>query len=222
MLPHDCGWGTINYPTHCCFMANRPAITSVKTLREAEAECTRCPLYKYATQVVPGEGPARAKLMFVGEQPGDQEDRQGRPFVGPAGRVLDKAIEDAGLARETIFVTNAVKHFKFEQRGKRRLHKRPNAYEIERCRWWNDYEKAIVKPRIVVALGATAARSLMGKVITISKVRGEVLTAPDGSEVVVTIHPSWLLRMDDDARKEAEYKRFVADLRVCAPLLKAA
>jgi uracil-DNA glycosylase family protein len=129
------------------------------------------------------------------------------------------AIADAGLDRETIFVTNAVKHFKFEQRGKRRLHKRPNAHEIERCRWWNDYEKAIVKPQIVVALGATAARSLMGKVITISKVRGAVLAAPDGSQVVVTIHPSWLLRMDDDAQKQAEYKRFVADLRTCARFL---
>jgi uracil-DNA glycosylase family protein len=201
-------------------MVNQPPITSLKTLREAEAACTRCPLYKDATQVVPGEGPPRAKVMFVGEQPGDQEDRAGRPFVGPAGRVLDQAIADAGLARETIFVTNAVKHFKFEQRGKRRLHKRPNAHEIERCRWWNDYEKKIVKPHIIVALGATAARSLMGKVITISKVRGEVLSAPDGSHVVVTIHPSWLLRMDDEAQKDAEYKRLVADLRTCTRYLR--
>src|SRR5262249_44809891 len=132
------------------------------------------------------------------------------------------AIADAGLARESIFVTNAVKHFKFEQRGKRRLHKRPNASEIERCRWWIDLEKAIVRPRVIVALGASAARSLVGKVITISKVRGEVLAAPDGSPVMVTIHPSWLLRMDDDAQKEAEYKRFVADLQSCARYLRKA
>jgi DNA polymerase len=160
--------------------------------------------------------------MFVGEQPGDQEDRQGKPFVGPAGRILDRAIADAGLKRESIFVTNAVKHFKFEQRGKRRLHKRPNTHEIERCRWWNDVEKHIVKPEVIVALGATAARSLLNRVITISKVRGEVLTAPDGYHVVVTIHPSWLLRMDDDAQREAEYNRFVTDLKSCARYLREA
>jgi uracil-DNA glycosylase len=219
-MPHDHREGTLSRSTHCSFMTNQPPITSLKALREAEAACTRCPLYKDATQVVPGEGPSRARVMFVGEQPGDQEDRAGRPFVGPAGRILDQAIADAGLARETIFVTNAVKHFKFEQRGKRRLHKRPNAHEIERCRWWNDTEKKLVKPRIVVALGATAARSLMGKIITISKVRGEILDAPDGYHVVVTIHPSWLLRMDDAAQKDAEYKRLVADLRTCTRYLR--
>ena len=140
-----------------------PAIKTLAHLRAAEAECTRCPLYKDATQVVPGEGPSHGKVMLVGEQPGDKEDLAGKPFVGPAGRILDQALEDAGIPREETFVTNAVKHFKFEMRGKRRLHKRPNAYEIERCRWWSDYEKAIVKPRIVVALGATAARSLMAR-----------------------------------------------------------
>jgi uracil-DNA glycosylase len=203
-------------------MTKAIAIRSLTGLRAAEAECTRCPLYKYATQVVPGEGPAPAAVMFVGEQPGDQEDRQGKPFVGPAGRMLDRAIADAGLERESIFVTNAVKHFKFEQRGKRRLHKRPNTHEIERCRWWNDVEKHIVKPDVIVALGATAARSLLNRVITISKVRGEVLTAPDGYHVVVTIHPSWLLRMDDDAQRQAEYNRFVADLKSCVRYLREA
>jgi uracil-DNA glycosylase len=203
-------------------MAKTIAIKSLTALRAAEAECTRCPLYKHATQVVPGEGPAPAAVMLVGEQPGDQEDRQGKPFVGPAGRILDRAIADAGLSRESIFVTNAVKHFKFEPRGKRRLHKRPNAHEIERCRWWNDIEKHLVKPDVIVALGATAARSLLDRTITIAKVRGEVLTAPDGYHVVVTIHPSWLLRMDDDVRREAEYTRFVADLKSCARYLRAA
>ena len=128
-------------------------ITTLAALREAEAGCTRCPLYRDATQVVPGEGPSRAKVMFVGEQPGNDEDLAGRPFVGPAGRVLDRAIVEAGLDRTTIFVTNAVKHFKFEPRGKRRLHKRPNAYEIDRCRWWLDHERSIVKPELIVALG---------------------------------------------------------------------
>src|SRR3989304_10329382 len=133
-------------------MAALPDIKTLTALREAEASCTRCPLYKSATQVVPGEGPARARLMLVGEQPGNDEDLTGRPFVGPAGRIMDRAMADAGLDRSKTFITNAVKHFKFEPRGKRRLHKRPNAYEIERCRWWNDLERAIVKPALVVAL----------------------------------------------------------------------
>jgi DNA polymerase len=194
----------------------RPHIGSLKALREAEAACTRCALYKSATQVVPGEGPAHAKLMMVGEQPGDQEDLAGKPFVGPAGRVLDKAIADAGIDRKDVFVSNAVKHFKFEPRGKRRLHKRPNAYEIERCHVWYDIERALVKPDIVIALGATAARSVIGRVVTITKMRGAVHALDDGTRAVVTIHPSWLLRMDDDDQKEAEYRRFVADLKFAA------
>jgi DNA polymerase len=133
-------------------------IRSLTALRAAEANCTRCPLYKYATQVVPGEGPAHARLMVVGEQPGNKEDIEGRPFVGPAGRILNQAIEEAGIDRKTVFVTNAVKHFKFEQRGKRRLHKKPNAYEIDRCKWWNDFERAIVKPKVIAALGAQPVR----------------------------------------------------------------
>lgn len=189
-------------------------ITSHKALRDAEAACTRCPLYRNATQAVPGEGPARAQIMMVGEQPGDQEDRQGKPFVGPAGRMLDEAIHESGLDRTTIFVTNAVKHFKFEPRGKRRLHKRPNAYEIDRCRIWFEQERALVKPALVIALGATAARSLTGKVVTISKMRGDVFDLAEGGRGLVTIHPSWLLRMDDQKQKEMEYRRFVSDLRV--------
>jgi DNA polymerase len=197
-------------------------IRSLKALRAAEAECTRCPLYRDATQVVPGEGSAHAHVMFVGEQPGDQEDLQGHPFVGPAGRVLDKAILDAGLKREEIFVTNAVKHFKFEPRGKRRLHKRPNTYEIERCRWWLEQERAIVKPDVIVALGATAARSLFGRTVTISRMRGELLPQDGGGHLLVTIHPSYLLRIEDHDEKAREYELFVRDLHVCARFLRAA
>jgi uracil-DNA glycosylase len=194
-------------------------ITPLEALRQAEAACARCPLYRNATQVVPGEGPARAKLLVVGEQPGNQEDLAGRPFVGPAGGVLDRAVEEAGIDRRKVFVTNAVKHFKYEQRGKRRLHKRPNAHEIDRCRWWLDQERAIVKPQLILALGATAARSLFGRPVTIAKVRGQVLTLPDGAPIVVTIHPSYLLRIDEDNRKAAEYRMFVADLRACTKVL---
>src|SRR6516165_6608358 len=144
-----------------------PPDLTLKELHNAEIECRRCPLYGPATQVVPGRGSASAHLMLVGEQPGHEEDLQGLPFVGPAGRMLDKALEEAGIDRRRAFVTNAVKHFKFEQRGKRRLHKRPNTYEIERCRWWLDQERAIVNPDLVVALGATAARGVLGKTVTI-------------------------------------------------------
>ncbi len=198
------------------------APTTLAALREAEAACTRCPLYRNATQVVPGHGPKSARLMLVGEQPGDQEDRQGLPFVGPAGRMLDNAIVEAGIDRKEVFVTNAVKHFKFEQRGKRRLHKRPNAYEIDRCRWWNGLEQAIIKPEVIVALGATAVRSLLGRTVTLTKLRGEPMTRHDGSRLVVTIHPSYLLRLQDDASREREYAGFVADLKICASLLKHA
>jgi DNA polymerase len=197
------------------------SIRSLARLRAAEAECTRCPLYRYATQVVPGEGPARAPLMLVGEQPGNDEDLAGRPFVGPAGRLLERALGDAGLDRKRIFVTNAVKHFKFEQRGKRRLHKRPDPYEIERCKLWNEIERAIVKPRLVVALGATAARSLMGKPVVIARFRGQFLSFGDASELMITVHPSALLRIPEQADRRAEYARFVGDLRLCGEHLKA-
>lgn len=196
------------------------AVAALQALKKAEAGCTRCSLYLHATQVVPGEGPADAQVMFVGEQPGDAEDRRGLPFVGPAGRVLDRAIADAGLNRARIFVTNAVKHFKFEQRGKRRLHKRPDAYEIDRCRWWLDQERAIVKPVVVVALGVTAARGVLGRSVTISKVRGEILDRDDGSRVLVTIHPSYLLRIEGDEEREDAYRGFVCDLRMCAEALE--
>lgn len=197
-------------------MAETTSIKSLKALRDAEQACTRCPLYKQATQVVPGEGPARARIMMVGEQPGDQEDKRGKPFVGPAGGMLAKALEDAGIDRDAVFVTNAVKHFKFEQRGKRRLHKRPNAYEIDRCHWWLDFERRLVKPDVVVALGATAVRSILGRPTSINKIRGRVLTLQDGGRMLATIHPSYILRIEDEADKRAEYRKFVADLRACA------
>jgi DNA polymerase len=191
-------------------------IKSLRALALAENECTRCPLYRDATQAVPGEGPTRATFMLVGEQPGDKEDLAGKPFVGPAGRVLDQALQDAGIAREETFVTNAVKHFKHEMRGKRRLHKRPNAYEIDRCKFWLGLERQLVGPTTVVALGATAARSLTGRPVTITKLRGRPLELEDGTRLVVTVHPSSLLRIEDKADKQAAYRRFVADLKEAA------
>jgi DNA polymerase len=181
-------------------------------LKEARA-CTRCELYKCGTQTVFGEGPLDASLVFVGEQPGDQEDLAGRPFVGPAGQVFDAALEQAGIDRSTVYVTNAVKHFKFILRGKRRIHNKPGAGEIEACRWWIDHERALIKPAVTVALGATAARSLTGKTVTISKVRDAPITLADGSECWVTVHPSSLLRIpDQEGRREAR-ALFVRDLK---------
>jgi len=195
-------------------------ITSLGELAQAEADCRRCPLYRNATQVVPGEGPKRATFMLVGEQPGDKEDLAGRPFVGPAGRVLDRALADAGIEREATFVTNAVKHFKHEMRGKRRLHKRPNNDEIERCRIWLDDERRLVGPRAIIALGVTAARSLTGKTVTIAKLRGKPLALADGTRLFITVHPSALLRIEDDDDKRAAYRQFVADLKTAAESLR--
>jgi uracil-DNA glycosylase len=193
-----------------------PAINSLSELAKAENECTRCPLYKHATQAVPGEGRRSAHVMLVGEQPGDKEDLAGKPFVGPAGRVLDRALADAGIPRTEVFVTNAVKHFKHEMRGKRRLHKRPNTYEIERCKIWLDVERSLVAPSTIVALGATAARSLTGRALTIGKMRGKPLQMADGTTLVITVHPSSLLRIEDDKERHAAYRGFVADLKAAA------
>ena len=174
--------------------------------------CTRCHLYKHATQTVFGEGPLDALIMFVGEQPGDQEDLAGRPFVGPAGAVFDEALEKAGIPRSEVYVTNAVKHFKFMLRGKRRIHSKPDTGEIDACRWWIERERELIRPALTVALGATAARSLTGKTVTIGKVRDEPLTLADGSECWVTVHPSFLLRLPDPEARKEEEARFVRDL----------
>jgi DNA polymerase len=191
-------------------------ITSLQQLAEAEGNCTRCPLYRDATQAVPGEGPSRATLMLVGEQPGDREDIAGRPFVGPAGRVLDRALVDAGIVREQTFITGAVKHFKHEMRGKRRLHKRPNNGEIERCRFWLDLERSLIRPSTIIALGVTAMRGLTGRTVTIGKLRGKPLYLDDGTRLVVTVHPSSLLRIEDENARHAAYENFVADLKAAA------
>jgi uracil-DNA glycosylase len=193
--------------------------TSLQELSLAEARCRRCPLYQDATQVVPGEGKRNARMMLVGEQPGDQEDLAGRPFVGPAGRILDRALADAGIDRRHLFVTNAVKHFKHTMRGKRRLHKRPSAYEIERCKWWLDQERLLVSSDVVVALGATAARGVLGRTVTIASMRGEPIVISERERAVVTVHPSSLLRIDDDTDRKVAYQRFVRDLRAAADLL---
>lgn len=186
---------------------------SWEALLKDARDCTRCDLYRHATQTVFGEGPLNASIMFVGEQPGDQEDLAGRPFVGPAGALFDAALEKAGIDRSTVYVTNAVKHFKFVLRGKRRIHNKPDAGEITACRWWIDHERELIHPPVTVALGATAARSLVGKSVTISRVRETPITLDDGSEIWVTVHPSFLLRIPEEDRKREERRLFVRDLK---------
>ena len=198
------------YPTAARFL---PQKITLPALREAAAGCKGCDLWKRGTQTVFGEGSAHARVLMVGEQPGDKEDLQGRPFVGPAGAILDKALEAAGIDRNDVYVTNAVKHFKHEMRGKRRLHKRPNNYEIERCKIWLERERDLVKPSTIIALGVTAARSLTGKTVTIAKMRRTPIDLADGTKLVVTIHPSALLRIEDENDKHAAYRDFVADLK---------
>ena len=191
-------------------------------LREAmheASDCRRCHLYEPATQTVFGEGPAHADMLFVGEQPGDQEDVIGRPFVGPAGQIMDRAMEEAGIDRRTIYITNAVKHFKFEPRGKRRIHKTPEAPEIQACRFWLDVEIVRLRPKLVVAMGGTAARAVLGRAVTITRERGRPIELPDGQMVFVTVHPSYLLRVPDEDAKAREYRAFVADLRKIAELV---
>jgi DNA polymerase len=187
---------------------------ALKLLAEEARDCTRCDLYKNATQTVFGEGPADAHIMLVGEQPGDQEDLTGRPFVGPAGKVLDAALKAAGIERSGVYITNAVKHFKNEPRGKRRLHKKPDTSEIDICRFWLDNEIEIVRPRIVVALGATAARGIMRKSLTINANRGRVITLPSGLRGLITVHPSYLLRLEEERDKRREFDLLVKDLRL--------
>jgi DNA polymerase len=190
----------------------------LKALHRDERSCRRCGLYRAATQVVPGEGTSSAALMLIGEQPGDHEDLAGKPFVGPAGHLLDRALADAGIPRAAIFITNAVKHFKYEQRGKRRLHKRPDASEIAACRWWLDLERSLVRPAVVLAMGATAARAVLGRSVTIARERERTQSLADGTQVRVTVHPSLLLRLRTPADRAGEFDRFVTDLRSAASL----
>ena len=195
------------------------APASLEDIQAAVQLCRRCDLYRDATQGVAGEGPSRARLMFVGEQPGDQEDLAGRPFVGPAGQMLDRALAEAGVPRQETYVTNAVKHFKHELRGKKRIHKTPNAGEVSACRWWLDHERRLVRPRVVVALGATAALSVFGKPTPIGKMRQQAIQLPDQAQGVVTYHPSFLLRVPDAEAKARAYADFVDDLKFAWKLL---
>jgi DNA polymerase len=197
-----------------------PQTTNLKKLEAAAQGCRGCDLYKTATQAVFGSGPTRARVVFVGEQPGDQEDRQGEPFVGPAGALLDKALADAGIARSEVFVTNAVKHFKWEPRGKRRIHKKPRASEVNACRPWLEAELRAVKPAIVVCLGATAAQSLLGAKFKLMRQRGQVVSSPLAERVVATIHPSAVLRAPDAEGRRIAYESLVADLKVVAKTLR--
>jgi uracil-DNA glycosylase len=196
------------------------ASPSLKTLREEAADCRACPLWKDATQTVFGEGPPHAPAMLVGEQPGDKEDVAGKPFVGPAGQMLDRALEQAGIDRKKVYVTNAVKHFKFVPRGKIRLHQKPTTPEIKACRQWYERELASIKPALVVAMGATAAQSVFGKITPINKNRGRLIDLNNGIKALVTVHPSYLLRLPDEAARAREYDLFVGDLRIAAALLR--
>jgi DNA polymerase len=197
-----------------------PPRASLKALRETARSCTACDLYRNATQTVFGAGPARARVMLVGEQPGDREDREGEPFVGPAGRLLDRCLEEAGIDRGEAYVTNVVKHFKWEARGKRRIHKKPNLGEVTACRPWLDAELAAVKPEALTLLGATVAQALLGPKFRVTKHRGELLDSPLAPIVMATVHPSSLLRAPDETR-EQEIAAFVADLRVLSRRLAA-
>lgn len=191
-------------------------------LREASAGCQGCDLYARATQTVFGEGDGHARVMLVGEQPGDREDLEGAPFVGPAGRLLDEALERAGVDRGATYVTNAVKHFKWEARGKRRLHKKPSSREVAACRPWLLAEMAAVRPEVVVCLGATAAQSLLGPQFRVTRQRGQVFPGPDGTRITATVHPSSILRAEDEASRVREMDQFVADLHGVAAILGAA
>jgi DNA polymerase len=195
---------------------------SIAALREEAGDCRACHLYKNATQTVFGEGPQRAQIMLVGEQPGDKEDLAGKPFVGPAGMMLDRALDEAGVDRKKVYITNAVKHFKFVPRGKIRLHQKPNTPEIKACRQWYERELASIKPELVVAMGATAAQSVFGKITPINKNRGRLLDLPEGesTKALVTVHPSYLLRLPDADAKAREYRRFVDDLKIAADFLR--
>jgi DNA polymerase len=199
--------------------ATPPETSSLTEVRKAASNCTACHLYKRATQTVFGEGPKRAPIMLMGEQPGDFEDVAGKPFVGPAGKILDRALAEAGINRDEVYVTNAVKHFKWEPRGKRRIHRKPNSREIAACRPWLEAELRLIKPKLLVCLGSTAGQTIFGPSFRVTRERGKVLSSKLAPKVVTTVHPSSLLRQPDEMSRDREYARFVVDLRVA---LKAA
>jgi len=193
--------------------ATPPDVSSLATVRESAGRCTACHLYERATQTVFGEGPKSASIMLVGEQPGDYEDLAGRPFVGTAGKIMDQALEEAGIDRFQVYVTNVLKHFKWEPRGKRRIHRKPNSREIAACRPWLEAELRIVKPKLVVAMGATAAQTIFGTSFRVTRERREVLSSKLAPRVLATVHPSSLLRQPDEVSRKHEYRNFVSDLR---------
>jgi len=196
-----------------------PRTANLNKLQKAAKDCRNCDLWERGTQTVFGEGQPSSKVMFIGEQPGNQEDLDGRPFVGPAGRLLDKLLAEAGVDRRKVYVTNAVKHFKWEPRGKRRIHKKPNSVEIAACRPWLEAEIASIHPKVIVCLGATAAQSLLGRDFRVTQHRGELLDSPLAPHVMATVHPSSILRAPDDATRHEEMRRLVEDLRRIPPLL---
>ena len=198
-----------------------PDSRSVEELRAAAESCQGCDLYRNATQTVFGEGPESAKVMLVGEQPGDAEDRAGHPFVGPAGRLLDKALTEAGIPRDQTYVSNAVKHFKFIWRGKRRLHQKPSVREVAACRPWLEAEIEAVHPKVVVCMGATAAQSVLGRPVPIMKERGKFIESKTGPAIFITIHPSSILRQQEDADREREYRAFAAEMKLLARKLES-
>ena len=200
-------------------MAKRPTRTSLTRVRDEAEHCRACDLWKHATQTVFGEGPGKAALMLIGEQPGDAEDLSGHPFVGPAGQLLDRALADAGIDRGAVYLTNVVKHFKFEPRGKRRIHKKPRASEIGACRPWLDLEIALIKPRVIVCLGATAAQALLGPQFKVTARRGVFVPSPLAPRVLATVHPSSILRAPDEETRRSEMTRFTRDLRTAAGAL---
>jgi len=197
-----------------------PPEPTIPKLREAAMTCRACELWKRGTQTVFGEGRSKARVMLVGEQPGDQEDIQGRPFVGPAGKILDKALEEAGINRDEVYVTNAVKHFKWEPRGKRRIHKKPNSMEITACKPWIEAEIDVIKPDVIVCLGATAAQALLGREFRVSTQRGTWVSSPLAPFVMATVHPSSLLREPDEVTRRLETKRFIQDLKLVREALE--
>ena len=206
-------------PTESLAEALIPPRLTLPALKAAAADCKACDLWKKGTQTVFGDGSRRANVLFIGEQPGNEEDLTGKPFVGPAGKLFDNALEDAGIDRKQTYVTNVVKHFKWEPRGKRRIHKKPNAVEIAACRPWLEAEIALVKPEVIVALGATAAQALLGPQFRVTKQRGQFIESTLAPYVMATVHPSSILRAPDDETRHLEYRRFVDDLKKLAPIV---